>query len=194
MTTAPVDRLLLGVTGAIAATIVPSAISWMRSVAGISQIRVVLTEDAAAMVPPRIVGLLAGSKALVHWSDCEDYDSVPHVALGRWAEAFLIFPATANVLAKAALGIADDLLTTCIVAAECPVIFAPSMNAAMWRKPATQRNAAQVVADGYHLIPPTSGYELAGNRTSFGSPRPVGEIMECVAAIVRGNAAHGATA
>ena len=77
---------------------------------------------------------------------------VPHINLPAWADLFVVVPATANILAKAAHGIADDLLSTTILAAEPPIFFVPSMNVGMWRRPAVQRNVATLEADGHHVL------------------------------------------
>jgi phosphopantothenoylcysteine decarboxylase/phosphopantothenate--cysteine ligase len=89
----------------------------------------------------------------------------------------LVLPASANVLAKAAHGIADDLLTTCIVASSCPVVFVPGMNEIMWRKPAVQRNVATLEADGYGVVAPVEGLAVADGRPTVGAMPEIEEIV-----------------
>src|SRR4249919_2125875 len=147
----PARRILIGVAGSIAAVTVPQSILWLRHELGI-EVRVVMTRQAATMVTPRAVAVASG--APVALDDAPDHNdpAVPHMHLTRWADLMLVVPASANLLAKAAHGIADDLLTTCIVAASCPVVFVPGMNEVMWRKPAVQRNVATLEADGYGVV------------------------------------------
>jgi phosphopantothenoylcysteine synthetase/decarboxylase len=95
--------------------------------------------------------------------------TVVHLDLTRWADLMLVMPATANVLGKAAAGIADDVLTTCILAATSPVVFVPSMNDAMWVKPAVQRNVATLRADGYGVIPPAVGLAAVDGKPGEGA-------------------------
>ena len=88
----------------------------------------------------------------------------PHIELAEKAELLCVAPATANILAKAACGLADDLLSTLLLAFDGPVLMAPAMNSAMWEKPAVQRNVAQLRADGVVLIDPEEGYLSCGTR------------------------------
>ena len=82
----------------------------------------------------------------------------PHIEIARWADLLIVAPATANFMAKAAHGVADDLLTTLYLACQCPVLVAPAMNSEMWSHPATQRNAEQLRADGVQLVGPDEGW------------------------------------
>ncbi|GAB3960493.1 hypothetical protein GCM10027614_82550 [Micromonospora vulcania] len=97
---------------------------------------------------------------------------VPHLALTAWADLVLVLPATANTLAKAALGIADNLVGTCVLAATAPVVLVPSMNAAMWQRPAVQRNVAQLRADGYGVVPPVPVLALSTGTLAGRGCRP----------------------
>src|SRR5262249_19614274 len=95
--------------------------------------------------------------------------TVPHIELTRWADVMLVLPATANILGKAAHGIADDLVSTCIVAADCPVVFVPAMNEVMWRKPAVQPNVAAPAAEGTGARPAGGGMPWAGGQIGQGA-------------------------
>jgi phosphopantothenoylcysteine decarboxylase/phosphopantothenate--cysteine ligase len=182
----PASRVLVGVTGASAAVVLPSALMWMRSVLRIEALRVVMTAQAEAMVSVASLKMASGAPALVGWeaADREPSLRVPHVDLARWAELILVMPATANVLGKVANGIADDLLTTCVLAAACPVVLVPSMNETMWRNAAVQRNVRQLRADGHHVIEPVAGYELSSNGTGMGSMPNIPEVMEQAARVL----------
>ena len=101
---------------------------------------------------------LTGRRVASHSFNPEQFPLGAHIELAERAELVVVAPATADVLAKAAMGIADDLLSTLLLCATCPILMAPAMNAAMWQKAAVQRNASQLIDDGVELIQPTSGW------------------------------------
>jgi len=173
----PAKHILIGITGSISAAMMVPSIVWLRQSLGIQDIRVIMTSQAARIVPPTTISVVTGSKTLVDWSDAEATD-VPHITLAQWADIILVMPATANLLAKVAHGIADDLLSTCLLAAECPVIYAAAMNNAMWRKSATQRNIVQLRADGYHVIDPMVGYAVADGVKNDGAMVAITTVIE----------------
>jgi|SRR5579875_732424 len=180
----PVQRLLVGITGSVAATLVAPGLLWTRRVLGVDHLRVVMTRQATRFFNPEAAAAMSGNRVVVDWDDGEGTEAL-HIALAEWAEAFLIMPATANILAKAATGIADDLLSATILAADCPVIFAPDMNPAMWAKPATQRNVARLMADGYTIIQPSEeGLPITGERTGPGGMPNVPAVMSEVADVL----------
>ena len=96
-----------------------------------------------------------------------DVPGSPHVRIGKQADLVVVAPATADLLARAAAGLADDLLTTTLLTAHCPVVFAPAMHTEMWEHPATQANVATLTARGAHIVPPASG-RLTGADTGPG--------------------------
>jgi phosphopantothenoylcysteine synthetase/decarboxylase len=161
-------RLLVGVCGSISAVAVPHLVLWMRPTLGVTQVRIVLTRAAKALVGINVMRAVSDHGVYADFDDMPDA-SAPHVDLAVWADAMVVLPATANFLGKVANGIADDLLTTTLLAADCPVVIVPVMNGAMWAKPAVQRNVAQLRNDGYDVVEPTEGVELAGWRTEVGS-------------------------
>src|SRR4051794_8610224 len=128
------QRILLGISGSIAAYTVPQSILWLRHVLGV-EVRVILTRQAATMVAPRALAVASGHPVTLDDDASTNDPAVPHIDLTRWADVMLVLPASANLIGKAANGIADDTLTTCILAAACPVVFVPNMNEIMWRKP-----------------------------------------------------------
>ncbi len=113
----------------------------------------------------------------------QDVPSVGHVELGRWAELVIVAPATADLLARAATGMADDLLTTSLLTATCPVLFAPAMHTEMWLHAATQANVSTLIERGSHVLPPAIG-RLTGADSGPGRlPEPV-DIMEAALALL----------
>lgn len=168
-------KLLWGVCGSFSAIAVPHVNAWLRGAVGVREVRTILTRQAQDLVTPRMIETVTGHRPVTDWEDHHG-SGAAHVALGSWADVMVVLPATANFLAKAAHGIADDVLTSTLLAANCPVVIAPVMNAAMWSKPAVRRNADQLRADGYHLVEPQDGVSLTEGHQengSLGDFRPV---------------------
>ncbi|MEU0984708.1 flavoprotein [Streptomyces griseus] len=168
-------KLLWGVCGSFSAIAVPHVNAWLRGAVGVREVKVVLTRQAQDLVTSRMIETVTGHRPVTGWEDHSGAGAA-HVTLGNWADVMVVLPATANFLAKAAHGIADDVLTTTLLATDCPVVIAPVMNATMWSKPAVRRNADQLRADGYHLVEPQEGVSLTeGNKEngSLGDFRPV---------------------
>lgn len=175
----PARHVLIGVAGSIASVTVPQSILWLRHELGVD-VRAVMTRQAATMVTPRALAVASGAAvALDDTGEPGDHNdpAVSHMELTRWADLMLVLPASANLLAKAAQGIADDLLTTCIIASSCPVVFVPGMNEIMWRKPAVQRNVATLQADGYGVVEPVEGLALSDGRPTVGAMPEIEEIV-----------------
>ncbi len=154
-------EILIGVTGGIAAyktAILVSAL--VRSGRNVS---VMMTESATKLVGPKTFQALSGRPVRVSlWE--EDASAHPHIDAAIKADLFCVAPATANLLAKAACGIADDLLSTTILAFDGPILLAPAMNSVMWSKPATQRNIARLREDGFHFVGPETGRLSCGDH------------------------------
>ncbi len=153
-------RIVLGVTGGIAAYKACDLVSKLKKQG--AQVRVVLTKHAAQFVPPLTFEALSGSPALM--DTFAPRSEMEHIALAKWADAFVIAPATANCLAKLANGIADDLLSTTALAMTAPLLIAPAMNANMWRHPATRQNMETLLARGAHVAGPDSGHLACGDE------------------------------
>ena len=151
-------EILIGVTGGIAAYKTAMLVSKLvQSGAGVS---VVMTRSAIELVAPRTFEAISGRPVQV---DMFAPDRIhPHIELAQKADLFCIAPATANILAKAATGIADDLLSTILLSFDGPILMAPAMNTVMWEKPPVQRNIRQIQEDGIILIGPESGYLSCG--------------------------------
>ncbi|MFC2076092.1 bifunctional phosphopantothenoylcysteine decarboxylase/phosphopantothenate--cysteine ligase CoaBC [candidate division KSB1 bacterium] len=127
-----------------------------------AEVRVVMTESAAKLVSPVTFAALSGNPVACRMfpDDPGDSPAMPHLEFGQGADLVLVAPATANVLAKAAVGIADDLVSALILAADCPLVFAPAMNSHMYLNPVTLDNIQRLQARGCHIIGPDEG-ELA---------------------------------
>jgi phosphopantothenoylcysteine decarboxylase/phosphopantothenate--cysteine ligase len=148
-------RVLIGICGGIAAYKSAMLVSQLAQ-AG-HQVRVVMTESAKEFIGEATLTALSGHPVVSSMFD-RAFPLGPHIELARWADVFCIAPATANFLAKAAGGNADDLLSTLYLCFEGPVLVAPAMNCEMWDKPAVQRNVQQLRDDGVELIDPQEGW------------------------------------
>lgn len=168
-------RIVLGVTGGIAAYKACDLVSKLKKQG--AQVRVVLTKHAAQFIPPLTFEALSGSPALM--DTFAPRSEMEHIALAKWADAFVIAPATANCLAKLANGIADDLLSTTALAMTAPLLIAPAMNANMWRHPATRQNMETLLARGAHVAGPDSGHLACGDEDVGRMSEPA-QIVEAV--------------
>ena len=174
------DRhIVLGVTGGIAAYKACDLTS--RLVKAGARVRVVLTEHACHFVPPLTFETLSGSPA--YTDTFAPRAEMEHISLAKWADAFVVAPATANCLAKLANGIGDDLLSTTALAMTAPVLIAPAMNANMWRHPATQANFNTLLARGVRAVGPASG-RLACGDDDVGRMAEPAEIVEALDALL----------
>ncbi|MER2606801.1 MAG: bifunctional phosphopantothenoylcysteine decarboxylase/phosphopantothenate--cysteine ligase CoaBC [Siculibacillus sp.] len=171
-------RILLVIGGGIAAYKCLDLIRRLRERGG--RVRVVMTEAAKQFVTPLTVGALSEDRVYSDLFDLTAESEIGHIRLSREADLVVVAPATADLLAKAANGLANDLASNVLLATDKPVLAAPAMNPRMWGHPATRRNVAQLVADGMRLIGPNVG-EMA-ERGEFGAGR-MAEPMEILAAI-----------
>ena len=143
-----------------------------------ASVRPVMTTAAAEFVTPLSLSALAGSKVYQDLFDLTDEAEMGHIELSRSADLIVVAPATADLIAKMANGLANDLASTLLLATDTPVLVAPSMNVRMWDHPATQRNITQIAADGARLVGPNEGDMACGE---FG-PGRMAEPLEIVAA------------
>jgi len=167
--------IILGISGGIAAY--KSAQLASNLVKKGHDVHVVMTKNATEFIAPLTLEVLTNHKVTVDTFDRNFNYNVNHVSLSKKADVFVVAPATANVLAKFAAGMADDMLTTTYLALTCPVLVAPAMNTAMLEHPATQRNMERLKQDGVHFIQPASGY-LACGDVGAGRLADVADIEE----------------
>ena len=154
------NRLLLGVTGGIAAYKVAELARLLQR--NNVEVQVAMTEAGTRFVTPATFQALTGKPVITDLWDTSFANNMAHIELTRGVDAILIAPASADFMAKLAHGLADDLLSTVCVARNCPLIVAPAMNVEMWEHPATQRNVAQLRADGVVILGPASGDQACG--------------------------------
>ncbi|MDY7117074.1 bifunctional phosphopantothenoylcysteine decarboxylase/phosphopantothenate--cysteine ligase CoaBC [Halomonas sp. SSL-5] len=154
-------RVLLGISAGIAAY-KSALLARLLKQAG-CEVRVVMTQGAQAFITPLTLQALTGEPVRTSLLDPEAEAGMGHIELAKWADTILIAPATADLMARLATGMADDLLTTLCLASDAEKVMAPAMNQAMWRHPATQRNAARLAADGWRLLGPDSGDQACGD-------------------------------
>jgi len=173
-------RILLGVTGSIAAY---KAVELLRELTRRgAEVRCAMTESATRFVAPLTFQSLSRRPVLTDLY-AQDYEGqIAHIAAAGGADLFLVAPATAHTLAKFAHGLADDFLTNLFLAATCPVLLAPAMDAEMWRHPATQANVATLRQRGVQFVGPASG-ELASGLTGPGRLAEPAEIVGAVEAL-----------
>ncbi len=152
---------MVGVTGSIAAYKAAELVSALRQRE--ADVRVIMTAHAQELVGPATFRALSGHDVATAMFDGAEQE-IEHVSLARFAEALAIVPATANVLGKMAAGIADDLLTTNVLAVECPIVVAPAMNWRMWENPAVQENVAKLRERGVIIVDPERGFLACGEE------------------------------
>lgn len=163
-------HIVLGVTGSIAAYKIASLASML--VKKKADVTVIMTPNATNFINPITFESLTGNKCLVDTFDRNFEFQVEHVSLAKQTDVFLVAPASANVIAKAAHGIADDMLTTTLLACTCPKIFAPAMNTRMYQNPIVQDNMKTLARYGMEVIIPASGYLACGDTGEGKMPEP----------------------
>ena len=168
-------HVVLGVTGSIAAYKAADLASKLTQ-AG-AHVDVLLTESAAKFVSALTFRSLTHRAVVTDLFDPDSPEAIEHVALAKRADAFLVAPATANTIAKLALGLADDPVSTTALAVTAPVVVAPAMDAGMWEHPTVQQNVATLVSRGVHIAGPGAG-RLASGLTGYGRMLEPLELVE----------------
>ena len=171
----PTKRVLLGVTGGIAAYKSPDLVR--RLIARGAEVQVVMSSGAQSFVTPLTFQAVSGRPVRTDLWDTAAEAAMGHIELARWAEIILIAPATADFIARLAQGRADDLLTTLCLATEAPIVIAPAMNRIMWANKATQANIATLAARGVRVLGPGAGDQACG-ETGLGRMLEPFELAE----------------
>ena len=153
-------KIVLGITGGIAAFKAASIASQLRKRG--AEVKCIMTDHATKLITPLTMREISGNPVAVSMFDDVPEFNVEHIALARWADVFVIAPATADIIGKISNGIADDMLSTTVMATTAPVLIAPAMNTNMYLNPITQDNMAKLKKFGYHFIAPDSGHLACG--------------------------------
>lgn len=171
-------NIILGVTGGIAAYKCVDLVSRLRKQG--ADVHVILTKGAQNFVTETAMREISGNPVVTSmWQEIQQYD-VEHIALAQMADVVLVAPATANVIAKCACGMADDMLTTTLLATKAPVFFAPAMNTNMYENSITQQNLHTLQERGCHIIDPAAGHLACGTSGVGRMPEPQ-ELVEILA-------------
>lgn len=172
-------KIAVGVTGGIAVYKAVQLVSDLKKLG--ADVHVVMTPNATEFVTPLTFETMSDNRVSVDTFDRNFEWQVGHIGLAQSAEAFIVAPATANMIAKMACGIADDLLSTTLLAARCPKIVCPAMNTAMYENPVTQRNLATLRELGVHIVEPGSGL-LACGDVGTGKLASIPELIDAIGA------------
>ena len=148
-------KILVGVTGGIAAYKAPGVIRRLREAD--HEVETIATEAAFHFIPEETLAIAAGGPVHTEKTWWEESGRVEHITLARWADLVLVAPATADAMARVAIGLGDDLLSATILAGAKKVLWAPAMNPEMWNNPATRRNVETLKGWGHHFVGPAEG-------------------------------------
>lgn len=154
-------HVVLGVTGSIAAYKAADLVSRMRKKG--YEVKVILTQNGSEFITPLTLETLSNNPVACGMFDKKPSYDVEHISLAKWADVFIVAPATANFIAKYAVGIADDMLTTTVLAARCPVVIAPAMNTAMYEHVTMQKNMKTLRERGVYFVEPGDGHLACGD-------------------------------
>ena len=163
-------NILLGVTGGIAAYKIATLASMLKKQK--ANVKVIMTENAAKFITPMTFETLTANKVYTDTFDRNFEFKVDHIELGKWADVFLIAPASADVTGKLANGIADDMLTTTALAMRCPIVISPAMNTTMYENKIVRHNMMKLRTYGMEVILPDSGHLACGDSGAGKMPQP----------------------
>ena len=170
-------HILLGVTGSIAAYKALEIISLLKKQG--AEVKVIMTKSATEFVTPLSFSSLTNNPVAIQMFDTPITWDIEHISLAKWADIALVAPATANIIGKLASGIADDMLSTVLMATKAPIMIAPAMNTAMYDNPATQANISTLKERGIEFVEPASGV-LACGDSGKGKLEVPETIVDCV--------------
>ncbi|MDY7019206.1 MAG: bifunctional phosphopantothenoylcysteine decarboxylase/phosphopantothenate--cysteine ligase CoaBC, partial [Chloroflexota bacterium] len=176
--------IVLGVTGSIAAYKAAYLASWLTQKG--ARVNVVMTKEATQFVTPVTFRAITGRPVVTEMFDLASEFSIEHVSLAEAADVIVVAPATANVIAKLAAGIADDMLCCTVLATKAPILLAPAMNVNMYENTITQDNLSKLRAHNFIIVGPTLG-RLASGREGLGRFADVGEIMGAISQVLGRN-------
>ena len=175
-------NIVVGITGGIAAYKACGIVSYLKQQG--ANVDVIMTKNATEFITPLTLETLSGNTVITDMFERPDYMEVEHISLANKADLFLIVPATANIIGKVANGIADDMLSTTIMATDAPVIFAPAMNNKMYANPIVRDNIKKLESYGYRFIEPSIGHLACGYEGRGKLPKNE-EIIEYVKTLIK---------
>lgn len=167
-------NIVIGITGGIACYKACDIVSYLKHEG--ANVKVIMTKNATEFIQPLTLETLSNNKVIIDMWNKRSDGEVEHISIAQWADLFLIVPATANIIGKVANGIADDMLSTTIMATPAPVIFAPAMNNEMYNNRIVQDNIKKLKEYNYLFIEPVVG-SLACGYTAVGKLAPKEEII-----------------
>ena len=170
-------NIVLGITGSIAAYKIGYLASTLKKMG--ADVTVIMTKNATEFIAPLTFETLTGNKVYTDTFDRDFKFEVEHISIAKKADLLMIAPASANIIGKAANGIADDMLSTTLMACTCPVIFAPAMNTAMYENPILQDNLEKLRYFGYEILEPAEGYLACGDTGKGKMPEPA-ELLDYI--------------
>ena len=178
------QRILLGVTGSIAAYKSAELIRHLRKLG--AEVQVIATRQARQFISATTLSTLSGNRVLTNlFDDRDEHIWTQHITLGHWADLFVIAPATAQTLAKLSYGFSDNMLTATALAAQCPILVCPAMDHDMYMHPAVRSNVKRLKELGYHILPPEHG-ELASGLVGIGRLPDLTVIADHLATLLPG--------
>ena len=176
-------QIILGITGSIAAYKAAELASLLKK--GGADVHVIMTAAATEFITPLTLQTLTQHKVYVDMFEEIVYEDVRHISLAQRADVFVIAPATANIIGKIAGGIADDMLSTVVMATKAPVLICPAMNTAMYENPVVQSNMDKLAGLGYHFVQPKESL-LACGDVGRGAMADVGVIVQEIERLLGG--------
>lgn len=162
-------NIVVGITGGIASYKACGIVSYLKQQG--ANVDVIMTKNACQFITPLTLETLSKNKVIVDMFQRPDYIDVKHITLAKKADLFLIVPATANIIGKVANGIADDMLSTTILATKSPVIFSPAMNNVIYENPIVKDNLKKLKSYGYKIIEPSIGHLACGYEAKGKLPK-----------------------
>ena len=175
-------NIVIGITGGIAAYKACGIVSFLKSQG--ANVDVIMTKNACEFITPLTLETLSGNKVITDMFERPDFIDVKHISIAQKADLFLIAPATANIIGKVANGIADDMLSTTIMATKAPVVFAPAMNNNMYENKIVQNNIEKLKEYDYKFIEPAVGHLACGYEAKGKLPKTE-EIIEQLKTILK---------
>ena len=176
-------NIVIGITGGIAAYKACGIVSSLKGQG--ANVDVIMTKNACEFITSLTLETLSGNKVITDMFERPDYIDVKHISSAQKADLFLIAPATANIIGKVANGIADDMLSTTIMATKAPVVFAPAMNNNMYENKIVHNNIEKLKQFGYKFIEPAVGHLACGYEAKGKLPKTE-EIIEQIKTIIKG--------